>query len=295
MYVIFAILFYVRSHCLRWSKSLLRDANTVTHFPHVRLSTSVRSTSLVMMSRKHLNNSHPRTFVMISAHCSAVEICTISMVPCSAGSGAEMYNHWQLWNTLFRDLIQKVWRDEEILVEFESTIFIIIFKNKESHNDIIKCRYIIYRNHIWRDIDTRRGDLYYIYGSADIICRLDGGIDTDTKGSPFSGLFYKTWSSLTKIIFIDGSELFSISFQIDRWVIGSYHIILVFHIYIRTNLEILWSYSEKTINLWEYCFHILGYTDDFWFGPLGYNTRQNYRTNYENRNWIKVWRPGRVL
>ena len=55
---------------LRCWKSLLRDWKTIAHLAQVRLSTEVRSMSLVINSRKRLNSSGPITFVIMSASCS---------------------------------------------------------------------------------------------------------------------------------------------------------------------------------------------------------------------------------
>ena len=60
---------------------------------------------------------------------------------------AEVYKHNDLCNKLLRDLLKKIWRDEEVSVVFARATFIMLFKNKGSHDDPSKYRCIGLLNH----------------------------------------------------------------------------------------------------------------------------------------------------
>ena len=89
--------------------NLFLESKTLAHFAHVLLSTVVRSMSLVIISLNRRKSCLPKTFVIMSARCSAVEIGFISIVPCSTCSR------------------RKWWRMSIFFVRLSAVTFVAIF------------------------------------------------------------------------------------------------------------------------------------------------------------------------
>mgnify|MGYP006202534835 CR=1 FL=1 len=67
---------------------------------------------------------------------------------------SELYKASPLYNCLLRDLLKKIWLDEEVPVEFVRATFVMLYKHKGSRNDPSKYRCIGLLNHAYKVLNT---------------------------------------------------------------------------------------------------------------------------------------------
>ena len=66
------------------------------------------------------------------------------------GIPAEIYKHSVVCKKLLLSLLQKIWNEEDVPIEFARTTFIMLYKNKGSSNDPTKYRCIDLLSHAYK-------------------------------------------------------------------------------------------------------------------------------------------------